>query len=474
MDEAQRLKAHDTIQTKSVFHKTFGVANQAYWKWALSGTIMPNRPVELYPILKTMAPKTLSSYRSWTAYINRYCGGAYLAGRGASNIQELTANLQPFMLRRDLKDVWQDMPPLIENDVWLDVNYQNHPEWLGEGFMYESTERRLIAESKIPAIYEYILDRLSSGVDKICVFTYHREVSEQLAKKLNCAAIYGGMTVSKREKSFESFLTDLNCHVIIIQIGSGGEGLDRLQEVCSEVIEAEPEWSPGREDQAIARIMRLGQTKPVILTRLLAAESYEETIYKSNNKKRRVIEIITKPNGGSFVMAKAKTTNSEFSIEENIEIMRITLESILKVLEGSAAQLPVAPGRSLPERVAENFAKARPEFIPPNGHTEALLPGASPAAPANPLGIGTTPSPLINIPMVGAVAAAPSALLVTPTASVPVANANRAAFEKQVVDKVKAMGDFGFPKMEAALAQFGVERLSQIPEESFFRFMEAI
>lgn len=483
MDEAQRLKSHDTIQSKSVLHKSYGVAQNTYWKWALSGTIIPNRPVELYPLLRTMAPSTIAPYASWTQYLNRYCGGAALQGRGASHIEELTERLQPFMLRRALADVWQDMPPIIENDIYLNIPYHKHPEWLGSGsgFMYEPTERRLIAESKIPAILAYILDRLGSGVDKICVFTYHREVSEQLARALSCAKIYGGMTPNQKELNKETFLTDNNCHAIIIQIGSGGEGLDGLQNVCNEVIEAEPEWSPGKEDQAIARIMRLGQTKPVILTRLLASGSYEETIYQSNNKKRRVIEIITKPNGGSFVMAKAKTTNSEFSIEENIEIMRINMDMIVKIMQAVAANLG-QPVKSMPERAAENFEKAQVaqaagNFQPPNG--QVLNPPVPIAVPqtANPLIPVQATNPLLSAAPVAAlqpqVAFAANALI-PPTTVVPIADANRIAFEKQVLSILQPQGDYGLKKMEEKLTEFGVNRLSDLPEQAFFQYLTAI
>lgn len=475
MDEAQRLKSHDTIQTKSVFHKSYGVAANCYWKWALSGTIIPNRPVELYPILKTMAPKVIENYGSWIAYTNRYCGGAAAQGKGASNIEELTEALQPFMLRRSLADVWQEMPKLIENDVYISVNYQDHPEWLGEGFMYEPTERRLIAEAKIPAVLAYILDRLSSGIEKIVVFTYHREVSEQLAKSLNCAKIYGGMTPNQKEINKALFLTAKNCHVIIIQIGSGGEGLDGLQEVCNEVIEAEPEWSPGKEDQAIARIMRLGQTKPVILTRLLASNSYEETVYKSNNKKRRVIEIITKPNGGSFVMAKTTTSATKLSLEENLDAIRQHLENISTVMQGVAGSLPL---KSMSERAAENFAKVTEgnqvsaPFTPPNGQVLNMpAPGLLPGAQANPLFIGNTGNPLL--------AAAPgvqasSPLVPAASALIAPANSNRVAFENQVLAKLKPMGDLGLKLMEDTNTKFGITRLSEVPEEAFFSYLAAL
>lgn len=403
MDEAHRLKGHDAEQTKAVLHHDYGLAGKCYWKWALSGSIVPNRSAELYPLLRALAPGVIKPYDTWMKYRDRYCGGAWEQGKGASNIEELTARLQPFMLRRELKDVWLECPELHENVFWLDVPYQEHPEWIGSDFMYEGTERRIVAEAKIPYVVAYLKDRLDSGVAKIVCFTYHRAVIEKASAalaKYKPLKIYGGITPAKRDAYLHQFQTDPQSRVFFLQIASGGEGVDGLQHVASECVLAEPEWSPGREDQAVDRLRRYGQEHAVILTKLYAKNSYEEVIYHANQRKRSVIEVILKPNGGTFVMSIDST------LANILAEQKVTNELLAKLAGVSPVTQPVAP---------------QANFAPPLPNVPAVIATAPPAPAATPA-VATPPAPIAPV-VPSAPASAPVATIAAPPtiASPPVA-----------------------------------------------------
>ena len=47
----------------------------------------------------------------------------------------------------------------------------------------------------------------------------------------------------------------------------------------------EPQWNPAAEAQAIDRIHRLGQEKPVVTVRYIMKGSFEEKILEMQNKK---------------------------------------------------------------------------------------------------------------------------------------------------------------------------------------------
>ncbi|MDE2099341.1 MAG: DEAD/DEAH box helicase [Patescibacteria group bacterium] len=464
LDEAHRLKSHDSQQSKAVFQKQTGLGNFAYWKWALSGSIVPNRPKELYPILKTMAPQVLGKYDNWTAYLNRYCGGEHIGGKGATNIDELTAAIQPFMLRRKLKDVWRECPDQMENDVYLDVPFESHPEWIGADYMQESTIRRVVAESKIPFIVAYLKERLEGGTDKLVVFGWHRHVIEELYKQLNKfnpVKIYGGMAVAKRNLSLSKFVTDGTCRLLILQIASGGEGLDGVQAVCHEYVQAEPEWSPGREDQAGRRVLRLGQTETVISTKLLAARSFEDVINGSNKRKRKTIEVILKPNGGTYIMSLEDSMQSIATSLKKFEPIADILGPLLQA--DVAAQLQQAPIAAPPQQV----------FAPP------AAPQAPPAASFAPPPAATAPAPFAPPPVASAPAPspfppAPVAAAAPPAASLPNTAAGtltREAFANQVMAIYQPRGEQGYAAFEAKLKEYGVSKLSDIPETHFQDFL---
>ena len=50
-------------------------------------------------------------------------------------------------------------------------------------------------------------------------------------------------------------------------------------------------WNPSTEDQAIDRCHRIGQTKPVSVTRIVAANSIEEKILELQDKKRALTKL---------------------------------------------------------------------------------------------------------------------------------------------------------------------------------------
>ena len=504
-DEAHNLKGRDSQQSLAVFHKKYGIGNKCYWKWPMSGSIMPNRPIDLYPILYSHFPQVIYDCLKFKDYVNKFCGGDP-AGRGASNIDILTERLQKVMLLRSLRDVWRECPDVVENDVWLDnVPFELHPEWIGYDFMHEPTIRRCVAEAKIPQVVSWVNDRLNSGVKKITLITFHREMTEGLEKglaKFKPAKIYGGMSPAKREANKARFIEDADCQVIILQIMSAGEGVDGLQKVCNEYVYCEPEWTPGREDQAGRRILRLGQANSVVIeTRLYAARSYEEIIYRSNLRKRKVIDVVCKPNGGSFVAQH---------FEESLAVLARVAAKLEPVLDQFIAQgalsisappqansvgqavvapplpaAPVAAITSLPQ------ANAVPAPAPAIASTPAPLPVAAPVAaalpaapvvPAAPIPTAPIPAqaPALSAPPVGNVvpfgapaAAAPSAA-VPPAAPVPAATASfaggmfasRTAFEDAVKEKCKALGvPAGPQKIVELCGTFGVARLGLLPEE---------
>lgn len=452
MDEAHRLKTHTSAQTKAVLGYQNGLAANCYYKWALSGSIVPNRPIELYPLLKALAPEVIAPYDNYNAFIDRFCGGSYMEGRGASHVDEFANRLQPFMLLRKLADVWAELPDTIENVVWLDVPYQKHPDWLGEGFMFEPTMRRVVAEAKAPYVASFLKMRLDSqDGHKIVCFTYHRSVIEGIANALSSyhpLKIYGGISHKKRDENLATFAANPDARLMLIQIASGGEGLDGLQHITSECVLAEPEWSPGREDQAIARIRRLGQTQPIILTKLYAKNSYEEVIYWSNQSKREVIDVILKPNGGTFIMS-----------------------GILESIDSSLKELV-----SLAKQQANN-QQPQANFAPPQLVTPPNIPLATPATAA----IGTVPAVPVAPPPPPALAVAPTVAAapapvapvtppsppVTPVVSVPVASApplvptasdidpNKEKFVKEVCTILSTLGkEAGPKKMDELLAIF--------------------
>jgi SNF2 family DNA or RNA helicase len=55
----------------------------------------------------------------------------------------------------------------------------------------------------------------------------------------------------------------------------------------------EPQWNPMLEEQALSRVHRLGQIKPVTMTRLIVKNTWEERIITAQERKRFLADLIT-------------------------------------------------------------------------------------------------------------------------------------------------------------------------------------
>jgi SNF2 family DNA or RNA helicase len=88
--------------------------------------------------------------------------------------------------------------------------------------------------------------------------------------------ITGSVAASRRQEMVDAFSAAAPGSVLLCQIIAGGVGLN-IQS-ASVVVICEPQWKPSTENQAISRAYRMGQSKEVMVHRLLADETVDERI----------------------------------------------------------------------------------------------------------------------------------------------------------------------------------------------------
>jgi SNF2 family DNA or RNA helicase len=108
--------------------------------------------------------------------------------------------------------------------------------------------------------------------EKTLVFCQFRGEMNYIGENLKRPVfrIDGSVSRDERVKQIEGFKKAAPGAVFIIQIKSGGQGLN-LQEATRVYITA-PSWNPATELQAIGRSHRTGQTKPVYVKKLIYKE----------------------------------------------------------------------------------------------------------------------------------------------------------------------------------------------------------
>uniref|UniRef100_A0A7S4NGY3 Uncharacterized protein n=1 Tax=Paramoeba aestuarina TaxID=180227 RepID=A0A7S4NGY3_9EUKA len=98
----------------------------------------------------------------------------------------------------------------------------------------------------------------------------------------------GSMTSVARDRSQGQFTNDPKTNVFLISLKAGGQGLNLV--CASRVFLLDPWWNPATEAQAIDRVHRMGQKRPVFVTRFVIQGTIEERILKLQQKKSEIAQ----------------------------------------------------------------------------------------------------------------------------------------------------------------------------------------
>jgi len=307
VDECHFFKNSKTQRTKALFDR--GV--QADRKWALSGTPIPSRPVELQKVLHWLQPDC--SEWSWWHFTTTYCG-AYedRFGRhcdGASQLARLQDELRSrVMIRRLKRDVLTELPAKVRQLVTLDpssvtgakaalaaeqkaekaaekeqaeakkalekakpgsesynaaVSRLTRPEIEFESM---STVRHNSALVKAPAVAAHVRGLLDAGTAKVVVWAHHHDVIDILVDELaefGVVSITGETSQANRQAAVEAFQGDDAIRVFVGSITAAGTGITLT--AASVAVFGELDWVPGNVTQAEDRIHRIGQGADSVL-----------------------------------------------------------------------------------------------------------------------------------------------------------------------------------------------------------------
>ncbi|KAI0155130.1 hypothetical protein GGR57DRAFT_464212 [Xylariaceae sp. FL1272] len=117
---------------------------------------------------------------------------------------------------------------------------------------------------------------------KSIVFSFWRRSLDHVERLFKTRGILhrrvdGNIHVSQRRKLLLEFQHNESVRVLLMTIGTGAIGLNNLS-VANRIHILEPQWNPSVEDQAIGRVIRLGQNKKVSVIRYIMARTIEESI----------------------------------------------------------------------------------------------------------------------------------------------------------------------------------------------------
>ncbi|KAH8690546.1 SNF2 family N-terminal domain-containing protein [Talaromyces proteolyticus] len=101
--------------------------------------------------------------------------------------------------------------------------------------------------------------------------------------------IDGSLSIKERQKVLTRFQQDAQRNVLLMTLGTGAVGLNLT--VANRIHLVEPQWNPSVENQAIGRVLRLGQQRKVYVIRYIVENSIENYVQSKQSKKIKLAEV---------------------------------------------------------------------------------------------------------------------------------------------------------------------------------------
>ncbi len=119
------------------------------------------------------------------------------------------------------------------------------------------------------------------------------------AEKTEYIQLRGSVAAQQRSKRIQRFNTDKSCRICCASLLAGGTGIDLTG--AQVVIHYDRWWNPAKEEQATARVHRMGQRHPVQVYKLVTVGTLEEKIHHLIEKKRALAAELLIEDDGSIL-----------------------------------------------------------------------------------------------------------------------------------------------------------------------------
>lgn len=188
----------------------------------------------------------------------------------------------------------------------------------------QRVDKRLVTDSGKMTLLDKLATKLVKDNHKILIFSQFTKMLDILEdwvgqlKKWRYCRIDGSTAQTDRQDAMETFNSDDRYKVFLLSTRSGGLGINLT--AADTVILFDSDWNPQQDLQAMDRVHRIGQTRPVIVYRLATASTVEESLLQRASSKRRLGHLIIEK--GRFKGFATRGLNQEAELERLNEELR--------------------------------------------------------------------------------------------------------------------------------------------------------
>ncbi|WP_121158645.1 DEAD/DEAH box helicase [Micromonospora pisi] len=301
------------------------------FKLAITGTPMENNLAELWALCSITAPGLFPRLDRFTDYYR----APIEKERDAERLAQLRRRIRPLMLRRRKSDVAADLPEKQEQVIELDLDrkhrrvYQTYLQRERQkvlGLLGDLERNRFeifrsltllrqasldvalvdpkhqgVPSTKLDVLTEQVGNLVAEG-HRILVFSQFTRFLGAARERLEAAGVrcaYLDGTTRDRPAVLAEFKSG-TAGVFLISLKAGGFGLNLTEaDYC---ILLDPWWNPATEAQAVDRVHRIGQTRNVMVYRMVVRDTIEEKVMALKARKAELFSSVL--DGGEFASAQ--------------------------------------------------------------------------------------------------------------------------------------------------------------------------
>ena len=315
LDESQNIKNFESITAQAVKRIS------ADHRFAMSGTPIENSLSELWSVFDFLMPGFLYDLSEF-----KYRFIVPISEKGDKTVENrLKKQIYPFILRRMKRDVAKDLPEKIENIAYCTMTdeqeelYQEILDDTRETLLREIQDKgmknskmsifaallrlrqicchpKLIKKEVESGKFDHLkemLEEITGEGHRVLLFSQFvqmLDIIKDYFEKTGIKYEYLTGATKDRQERIERFNQDESIKVFLLSLKAGGTGLNLTG--ADYVIHYDPWWNPAVEDQATDRAYRIGQTRNVMVYRLITKNSVEEKIQKLKGKKRDLVDSV--------------------------------------------------------------------------------------------------------------------------------------------------------------------------------------
>lgn len=287
LDEAQRIKNPNS--NTSTMCKT--ISREV--SWALTGTPVENSKNDLISLFSFLKLGLIDE---------------------ELRKEEIHKRIKNHFLRRRKVDVLGEMPPIIEQDLLLELTGEQRNSYetcllqtRSDFAKAKFSDGELLALiTKLKKICNYdpisdtsvkldalttICDDVLQGNSKLLVFSQYVQTLKWLSKRLERYNHYiysGELNEKEKNEILVNFEETPEPSILFISLKAGGVGLNI--QAADVVIMFDRWWNPAVEQQAVARAHRFGRNKPLHVIKFIVVDTIEERILTIINRKKDIFE----------------------------------------------------------------------------------------------------------------------------------------------------------------------------------------